>query len=87
MKPTLLDPKEGAHLNLAIHILSPDDERHSALKMLFLTTMKQSKCPKYSLFNNFCSLSKMGQYLGSFTNTHTLHVLHFKNISHQYRWH
>jgi len=25
MKPTLLDPADGAHRNLAIQILSPDD--------------------------------------------------------------
>jgi len=43
-------------------------ETHPATKMLFLTAVKPSTCPKYSLFSNFYSLSKMGQYLGSFTN-------------------
>lgn len=42
-------------------------ETHPPTKT-FLTTVKQSKCPKYSLFSNFYSLSKMGQNLGSLTN-------------------
>lgn len=43
-------------------------ETHPAKKRLCLTEVKPSKCPKYSPFSNFYSLSKMGQYLGSFTN-------------------
>jgi hypothetical protein len=56
MKPTMPDPTDGAHSNLAVQILSPDDRNTPSYEDVILTAVKLSKCPKYTLFSNFYSL-------------------------------
>jgi hypothetical protein len=48
MKPTLLDPRDGAHCNLAIQILSSDDRNTPSYEDIIFNhseTIQMSKIP------------------------------------------
>jgi hypothetical protein len=61
MKSTVLDPTDGAHHNMAIQILSPDDGNTPSYEDVIFNHSETIQMSKISMFSNCYGLFKMGQ--------------------------